>query len=244
MNKLNVFYRISDKGRRGNRPQNWNKKVSLENFLKEFSPGQIEIIADNVEPETKKWLETYNFKKIHETNFGDSGCFWYIIQNVVKLDKNDFVYCVEDDYLHKPNSQKALMEGLQIADYVTLYDHTDKYIDGYNPEVKNGGEKSKVFLTSSTHWRITNSTTMTFAAKVATIISDECFFKAFTVGVLPKNNIKFLRSIGYVKSSRDYNLHIWLRNIKKRKLICSIPGFSTHVENEFLSPLTNWNEFI
>jgi hypothetical protein len=239
MTKLTVFYRISDKGNPKNRLQNLDYKSSLENFMKEFSASQIEVIADNVEPETKKWLESYNFKKLHETNLGNSGSFWYILECALKLNQNDFVYFVEDDYVHKPNAQKVLMEGLQIADYVTLYDHPDKYMDGINPEVRNGGEKTKVFLTDSCHWKITNSTTMTFASKVATLAADKKYFKAFTVGII-KTNIPFIRRISYGKSPRDFNLFICLRNLKKRILISSIPGYSTHGEVDYLSPLTNW----
>lgn len=243
MNKLTVFYRISDKGNPKNRMQNLDYKKSLDNFIKEFSPDQIEVIADNVEPETKKWLESYNFKKLHETSLGNSGSFWYIVESALKLDKNELVYFVEDDYLHKPNSQKVLLEGLQIADYVTLYDHKDKYLEGINPEVKNGGEKTNVYLTESCHWKITNSTTMTFACKVSTLVEDYKYFKAFTVGII-KTNIPFLRRISYGKSPRDYDLFISLRNFKNRTLISSIPGYSTHGEVEFLSPLIDWVLYI
>lgn len=243
MNNLIVFYRISDKGNPKNRMPNLDYRKSLDNFIKEFSPSQIEVIADNVEPETKKWLQTYNFKKLHETSLGNSGSFWYIVKCALKLDKNDFVYLVEDDYLHKPNAQKVLMEGLKIADYVTLYDHKDKYMEGVNPEVENGGENTKVFLTESCHWKITNSTTMTFACKIETLIQDKFFLKAFTVGVL-KTNIPFIRRISYGASPRDFDMFRSLRNFKKRKLISSIPGYSTHGEVEFLSPLTDWNKII
>lgn len=242
MKNLTVFYRISDKGNTKNRMQNSNNKTCLDNFIKEFSPSQIEIIADNVEQETKIWLESYNFKKLHITSLGNSGSFWYAFNEAIKLDKNSYIYFVEDDYLHKPNSQKVLIEGLQIADYVTLYDHPDKYVDGINPRVKNGSEKSKVFLTDSSHWKITNSTPMTFASQVKTLQKDGLFFKLFSI-CLFKSDLPILNKFGYRNCTRSYRLFTSLKDLKNRILISSIPGYSTHTENSFLTPLTNWEDF-
>ena len=51
------------------------------------------------------------------------------------------VYFVEDDYLHHPRSYEILIEGLELgADYITLYDHPDKYFDGGNPLIEGDGE--------------------------------------------------------------------------------------------------------
>jgi outer membrane scaffolding protein for murein synthesis (MipA/OmpV family) len=58
------------------------------------------------------------------------------------------------------------------ASFVSLYDHPDKYLppsQGGNPYCEGGAEDTRVYLTKSTHWKITNSTTMTFAATVSTL---------------------------------------------------------------------------
>jgi hypothetical protein len=135
------------------------------------------------------------------------------------------------------------MEGLQIADYVTLYDHPDKYIDGINPQVKNGGENTKVFLTSSSHWKFTNSTTMTFASKVSTLRRDALLFKLFTVGIV-KKNIPFLKILRTKRTPRDYRIFSYLIKFKSRRLISPIPGYSTHGESKYMSPLIDWDKYI
>ena len=73
------------------------------------------------------------------------------------LDCESF-YFVEDDYIHKKNWVNVLKEGLSLgADYVTLYDHPDKY------DVSMYNQSSMLLLSPSSHWKITPSTTDTFA---------------------------------------------------------------------------------
>lgn len=240
---LHIFYRLSNKGENKDKISNVNNKNCLENFLKEFPAKCIEIIADNVENETMNWLESLNLKRIHHTSLGNSGSFWFTYKLALLLPKEDYVYFVENDYIHKPNSMMVLLEGLKIADYVTLYDHPDKYMDGINPRVKNGGEKSKVFLTNSSHWKITNSTTMTFASKVALLQKDQFLFRFFTIGII-KKKLPILKRFQERKTPDDYLLFTFLTIFKKRNLISPIPGYSTHGEKKYLTPLSNWAKYI
>jgi hypothetical protein len=220
-----------------------SNRACLDNFLKEFSAEQTTIIADNIKDETLKWLETYNFNSLLRTSLGNSRSFWLSFNLALNLPHDDYVYFVENDYIHKPNSRSVLMEGLQIADYVTLYDHPDKYIDGINPQVKDGGENTKVFLTSSSHWKFTNSTTMTFASKVSTLQRDALLFKLFTVGIV-KKDIPFLKILKAKKIPRDYRIFYFLIKFKSRRLISPIPGYSTHGESKYLSPLIDWDKYV
>jgi hypothetical protein len=242
MSKLHVFYRLSDKGENKEKLEEINNIFCLENFLKEFPASEITIIADNVEEDTMEWLGKYNFNNIYQTRLGNSKSFWFAYKMALSLDKTDFVYFVENDYLHRPGSRTALKDGMEIADYVTLYDHPDKYMDGINPKVKRGGEVSKVFLTSTSHWKITNSTTMTFASKVSTLKKDSFFFKFFTIGII-NSNFPYLKKLQTRRFPADYRIFSLLKLLKRRKLICPIPGFSTHGETNFLSPLINWSDF-
>ncbi len=140
------------------------------------------------------------------------------------------IYMLEDDFLHTVGSRHILEEGIGIFDYVTLYDHPDKYMIGGPNKRVNGGirghgaEHTQVFLTKSSHWKITDSTVMTFACKRSTLLTDMDLIRA---------------SIGE-KFPDSYNMFETLRNERNRIVGSCIPGKSTHVETMWLTPLTDW----
>jgi hypothetical protein len=169
---------------------------------------------------------------ITHTQIGSgAGTFNYALNESLKYDENDIVYFLENDYIHKQTSDKILLEGFEIGgDYVSLYDHPDKYIPssrGGNKFIEDdGGELTKVYLSNSCHWKLTNSTTMTFASKVSTLKDDEDILRRWTnMGDYP----------------RDFDMFMELRE-KGKSLLTPIPGYSTHGETSWLSPLTNWEE--
>lgn len=167
---IKIYYRLSDKGRRHDKPDFINGQNCLRNFCQHFDPKSITVIADNCEEETIDMISAYIDKsQIIRTSLGNSGAFLFAAKKAIEENGGEtIVYLVEDDYMHIKDSQTVLKEGISLADYVTLYDHPDKYLDGPNPYVKDGGEQTKVLLTKSTHWKYTNSTTMTFATRVKT----------------------------------------------------------------------------
>lgn len=242
--KINIYYRLSDKGEIKNKLTGITNRSCLENFLCEFDSSEINIIADNVRDDTYEWLKSYGIKSLHRTSLGNSGSFWHCYEMALLRPAHEYVYFVENDYIHKEHSREVLIEGLDIADYVTLYDHPDKYIDGINPGVRNGGEVSKVYLTESTHWKKTNSTTMTFASKVGILKSDKFIFKLFSVGLLNSNFPVTIKKLMNRRVPADYRIFTYLTRLKKRLLISSIPGYSSHGETDYLSPLTKWDIYL
>ena len=159
---MNIIYRLSD-NRFETKTPGINKSDCLNNFVNVFGKDNLTIIADNCKrPDLIKEFDC----NVEETNLGSAGSFKFALDHALQYDDNDIIYLVEDDYIHKPGSKEILLEGLEFAEFVSLYDHSDKYIkNGPNPFI-DGGEYSKVMLSKSTHWRTTNSTTMTFATKV------------------------------------------------------------------------------
>lgn len=114
------------------------------------------------------------------------------------------------------------------ASFVSLYDHPDKYLDpsqGGNPYCEGGAEDTRVYLTDSCHWKITNSTTMTFASTVGTLRRVEPILRKWTQGSYPD----------------DFKMFLELRE-QNELLVTSIPGYATHGETAWLSPLTDWSK--
>jgi hypothetical protein len=230
---MKVLYRISDAGNQKQKLDFASKKHCFENCLKVFGKDSISVFADNCLPRTIEMINDFGLTPV-ESQFGNA-LSWkktarFALDN---FGKEESVYFVEDDYLHLENALKVLEEGLQIADYVSLYDHPDKYKDGENPFVDGGGEASKVFLTTSSHWKTTNSTTMTFATKVQTLIDDWSVWLEFTSEGFPNDFGAFQRLCG---------IGNWENRIfgNRRTLITCIPARSTHTEKDYVSPLVHW----
>lgn len=226
-----ILYRISDGGNKKHKPSYINNKNCLLNAVNTFRYHTFHIIADYVSDETFNMITEVVKDVRHEilrTHIGNgAGTFNISLDDALSLPDDDIVYFLEDDYLHKPFSYDIMLEGLNLgANYLSLYDHPDKYVDGPNPYVVDGGEETKVFLTKSCHWKFTNSTTMTFAGKVKDIRDDEAILRKYTN-----------------KGTHPYDFDMWIELRKKGKsLITPIPGYSTHGEVQWLSPLTDWSK--
>lgn len=157
----------------------------------------------------------------------EAGSFLRLLVYVskLKLHPETILYFVEDDYLHRPGWVDILKEGFEIpgVDYVTLYDHKDKYFFPLYDSLK-----SKIFITKSTHWRTTPSTTQTFATKFKTLMRDLSIHRRYSLNR---------------KISKDHEKFSYLGK-KGAILISPIPGWSTHAEPDFASPLFDWEKFL
>jgi hypothetical protein len=83
---------------------------------------------------------------------------------------------------------------------------------------------SKIFHTSSCHWRTTPSTTNTFAMRYSTLMEHLPIHRQFSSGQ---------------KISADHEKFLELGR-QGALLISSIPGWSTHIESNLVSPCTDW----
>ncbi len=170
----------------------------------QFFSSEVEIVKINCGTEASSFLETLE---------------------IIKKDDNkddDIIYILEDDYLHVPGWENIIIEGINDlgADYISLYDHLDKYKD--YPDLL-----SKICVTKSCHWRTVPSTCNTYACKYSTLIRDFDIHRLYSINHyngVSSDNSKFLHlgSIG-------------------RNLFTPIPGYSTHCNLE-MSPTIDWEK--
>ncbi len=209
------------------RPEWWDKEKVFQNFKNTLNPettnytiiydehyGKIENTFLSQEKnariincggEAKSFLET--LKYIQTQNYN----------------ANDIIYFLEDDYVHRPNWDQILMEGFDLgADYVTLYDHGDKYMEFYSEF------RTKILHSKSSHWMATPSTTNTFAMKYSTLIKDFSIHTKYSMNTEPTlDHQKFLKLAQ-----------------NGRVLISPIPGYSTHCQEDLLSPCIDWKTYL
>jgi len=139
----------------------------------------------------------------------------------------DFVYFVEDGHLHLPDAERLLREGLEHADYVSLYDAPWQYPQapsGTEPREPDSGRTTHLLLTPSSHWAVTTALTMTFAVRVGTLRQDrEVFTQVAEHGpsIAPSTIFAELAARG-------------------RRILASIPGHSSRTDPTLLSPLVDW----
>lgn len=215
---MKLYYRISDQSYPKQKLIGATKEICLMNFCKAFADiifpqplpeiPPMKILADRCERKTIKML-TGTGIPITMTDLGNAGSLQKaLLLAIEECDDNDIAYFCEDDYLHLPSAPKLLQEGIRRSDYVTLYDHPDKYSRLYN-----GGEFSKVIRTTSSHWRYTASTCMTFGVKIKTLKEDLDVWKEYTSDQHP----------------HDHQIFTDLGKKGRRLAVC-IPGVACHID--------------
>lgn len=193
----------------------------LETF--DFGRANLTFFFDGAKgPLSEHFLK--NEKNVIQIQEGtEAGSFLRLLDHVSKLDlrPETVLYFVEDDYIHRPGWLDVLLEGMEIADYATLYDHKDKYF--LYPDLT-----SRIFASRTCHWRTTPSTTNTFCCRFKTLLEHLPIHRKFSMG----------RSI-----SSDHEKFCQLQS-QGAMLISPMPGWSTHAEPEFASPCIDWEEHL
>lgn len=236
---MRCLYRISDNGYKKAKFSGATKKRCLLNFLTHWPIEEITVFMDKCVPETEQFLRDYadvtNLQVVPISGGSSAQSFKIIVDKALELPDSEKVYLVEDDYWHLDFSRDILLEGLERSDYVTLYDAPDKYVPaskGGNPFIdEDGGDISKVILTKSTHWRLTNSTTCTFATSVKTLREDYETWKKWCFAAPEQTH------------PNDFPCFLELRE-KGRSLLSPLPSLSTHCEPSWAAPLIDWDKEI
>ncbi len=241
-----ILFRISSKGYPKVKVEGLDKYDSLNNLIKIFEGWEFICVADNCDESLISRIKNdYKFDQLIETRLGNPGSFWKLYE--IALDDcmpEDIFYFIEDDYLHLPKSPEALEEGLKYFDYVTLYDHPDKYnISGMpmNPfaKINKYSESMELVFGEENIWRTSNSTTMTMALTGKTLKEDadiwsitktakkDFDFEIFCI--LTKQKLIFkTRFIKQIPRRLRYFFK------PKRYLGVCIPGLALHLEQAYI----------
>jgi glycosyltransferase involved in cell wall biosynthesis len=230
--KIEVFSRhciFSSISQHKKRFPSFSRKACYLNLLETLNSNQANLtfFLDDPTPPRDHFLREEKIHPVIEIQEGsEAGSFLRLLDYILSLNLHPetIVYLVEDDYIHKPGWIDILLEGFSVpgAEYVTLYDHRDKY-DAY-PRLQ-----SKIFVSSSCHWRSIPSTTHTFATRFKTLLRDLPIHQKFSVNR---------------KISLDHDKFVYLQKKRKTMLISCLPGWSTHAEPEFASPCMNWESYL
>ena len=231
--EMKVYYRLSnlEAGISKKKIPNATKKHCLENCIKEFGDKNIVIVGDRLNKETKDYVNSLNLRLVEVDNGSGAGTFRDALDLAIKENtSDDYVYLLEDDFLHLPGSAKLLKEGVdRFGMYTTLYDHPDKYLNadkGGNPQIQMNSEVTRLAKTDSVHWKLTNSTVMSFATRVDRLKDDYELLKKYSNG----------------RITDSYGFFSELIQTKQLGVVSSVPGYSTHCEAAWLTPLVNWEE--
>ena len=241
MTDFNIYYRTSSLGSPmgrtsliGTPMEGITKQNCFNNFIDVYGIETLNVIADNCNPYAIEYIKSKGINPVI-TNLGNNRSFIYALDLAINNAENDddIIMMQEDDYLHLPEGKKYIREGLDIADYLSLYDNPDKFLSydkgGDNILITDNSEETRVYLTKSSHWKLTNSTCMSFSARVKTLKEDYNELNYFCQSHFPH--------------PMDFALWCFLKDNKKRKLITPLPGRSAHVGLQ-MSPLINWKEVL
>lgn len=224
--KIHIFYSHYEvTGTDGKCRPNWfDYEKCFINLLDTIEGKNIDlhlIMDGKVE---NNWIKKYKNRYItHEIiggNMRDAG--WQMFKLSLKLDTikdNDLIYFLENDYLHVKDWDEKILDLFQSFEgmnYVSLYDHGDKY---WHPNYDN--LVSKMFASNTHHWRTMMSTCGSFIV-TKKLWKEDCDFHTSLEG--------------------DHNKWLAITKEKDRFLLTAVPGLSTHCMEGLLSPTIDWKK--
>ncbi len=232
--KIEVFIRhchYSAASAHKTRFANFTKQACHLNLLNTLDPHRVNItyFLDTFFPtDTTHFIKQQKSYPIIEIKAGTEAQSFLMMLDYIcsqDLSSDTIIYLLEDDYLHRAGWASVLEEAFTIPDidYVTLYDHKDKY---FLPEYQN--LQSQIFHTKTCHWRTTPSTTNTYAMRFETLKTHLSIHQEYSLNrTITADHEKFTQ--------------LWEMGAS---LVSSIPGWSTHMEPQFASPCFNWESLL
>jgi hypothetical protein len=104
----------------------FNSYITFQSLLQSFNKSEIAVIADNASLEQQEHFMRHS-NCCYLTRLSNCGSFQLQVKLAREKHVADVYYFTEDDRLHLPLQKQFLSAGLDHFDFVSLYDHPDKY---------------------------------------------------------------------------------------------------------------------
>ena len=213
------------------RPFWYNKTQVFENFKNTLNPDLVNytIVYDEFYGSIDKTFLAKE-KNVEIIKCGSECDSFLETLNIIQsqnFDDEQIVYLLEDDYIHRSGWCDIMLEGFNLkSHYLTLYDFDFFIAKGYLCEI---------FTTPSSHWRAVPATTNTFACRYKTLLED--------LEVHQKHSINGVKEEEGFHFSKDYD-KFWELQKQERYLISPMPGWSTHCDENHISPIIDWKKVV
>jgi hypothetical protein len=225
MKKIHIFYRhynVEGTDFRG-RPHWFDFEKCFVNLLNTIEGKNVDLhlIMDGSVDNNfiKKYKDKYTLYSIKAGSDYGSYLETYKYIKTLNLNDNDLICFLENDYLHVDGWVDKVIDLFSIynnLNYVSLYDHGDKY---WHPNYDD--LVSKVFVSNTHHWRTMISTCGSYVISKKILEEDE---DVNTGG------------------PGDHNKFLYLSEMRNRFILTPVPGLSTHCMDAFLSPTIDWEK--
>lgn len=213
---MKIFYRVSPFLSSHPNPLGADKKKIVyecfNSFKKNITDQEVTIISDNVPTD---WYELFRSFNVLKSKTGNVATFHRQLEEVFKLDDEEKVFLVEDDYLWTKGSIEKIERALDYVDLVSPYDHPGHYIED---RFKN--EPKRMILIDTQTYREAPSNTLTFACRAKII----------------KNNVRVIKRFGI----NDHGMFQELQRLGTIMYV-PVPSLATHLVEGLLAPNVEWN---
>ena len=175
---IHAIYRTTGSENLSRRPTYYSKELcalSLRRALEQTPRTTLTVINDGDSSEAVPILEPIARTVIKQERKGNAGSYLAAVEMALEqeYEDNDWVYFVEDDYLHTVDAVACLARaaaGLpEAVAYATLYDHPNNYYKGTGGPVAG---PAFVYQVGSDYWRSVTSVCMTFGARLSALRQD------------------------------------------------------------------------
>lgn len=228
-----IYYRLCEKeGRTLSGVPHW-KNIDKATILKKCwlslqqsvdSNDNIVLIQDSVSDETLNWMKSTAHTQnifIEDGSFIESDTPEYIklaqiIKNNTLKYQQEIHFLTADDYLCLPNMLNICKEIFKEGwlGYVVPQDYPDRY-------TLDLSRQCQVFINKDRHWRTVPSSTLTHMALGS---------------VWQKTIDDFMRDALVNSDVHSYKAYT------QSLAICPMPGLSTHLTENCMTPLVNWQK--